>query len=158
MRLRMSTMSFTRIATSAWMLFALLGSSALSSAETVRLYFDPATPQIAFAAGDIKAALEKRKHTVQTHDLAALAKAGPGKKIVLAVATDKTAASILSAQGGQGERGNGQSLLLVDGLQPIDGQHIPCGFLQKPVDCSRLEVCRRSGVAGIHRLGRCGRP
>ena len=74
---------------------------ALSSAETVRLYFDPATPQIAFAAGDIKAALEKRKHTVQTHGLGALAKAGSGKKIVLAVATDKTAAAMLSAQGGK---------------------------------------------------------
>lgn len=97
----MKTMSFTRIATAAWMLFALLGFSAPSSAENVRLYFDPATPQIAFAAGDIKAALEKQKHTVQTHDLAALAKAGSGKKIVLAVATDKAVASMLSAQGGK---------------------------------------------------------
>ena len=43
-------MSFTRI------FFALLGFTALASAETVGLYFDPATPQIAFAAGDIKAA------------------------------------------------------------------------------------------------------
>ena len=49
------------IATFAWMLFALLGLSARSSAETVRLYFDPATPQIAFAAGDIKAALETQE-------------------------------------------------------------------------------------------------
>ena len=54
----MKTMSLTSIATFAWMLFALLGFTALSSAETVRLYFDPATPQIAFAAGDIKAALQ----------------------------------------------------------------------------------------------------
>ena len=107
MRLPMTTMLFTRIATFAWMLFVLLGFSALSSAETVRLYFDPATPQIAFAAGDIKAALEKRKHTVQTHDLAALAKAGSGKKIVLAVAADKTVASILSAQGGKPVAGLG---------------------------------------------------
>ena len=83
------------------------GFSAFSSAETVGLYFDPATPQIAFAAGDIKAALEKRKHTVETHDLAALAKAGAGKKIVLAVATDKTAASMLSAQGGKPAAGLG---------------------------------------------------
>ena len=80
----MKTIFFTRIATAAGMLFALLGFAALSSAETVGLYFDSATPQIAFAAGDIKAALEKQKHTVQTHDLAALAKAGSGRKIVLA--------------------------------------------------------------------------
>ena len=58
MRLPMKTMSLTSIATFAWMLFALLGFTALSSAETVRLYFDPATPQIAFAAGDIKAVLQ----------------------------------------------------------------------------------------------------
>jgi hypothetical protein len=93
--------SYTRIAIAAWMLFALLGFPALSPAETVRLFFDPAVPQIAFAAGDIRAALEKRKHTVQTHDLAALAKAGYGKKIVLALATDEMVASMLSVQGGK---------------------------------------------------------
>ena len=93
--------AFTHIATAAWMLFALLGCSTRSSAETVRLFFDPATPQIAFAAGDIKAALEKQKLTVETHELDALAKAGTGKKIVLAVATDKTVASALSTQGGK---------------------------------------------------------
>ena len=54
MKLLMKTMSFTRIATFAWMHFALLGISTISLAETVRLYCDPATPQIAFAAGDIK--------------------------------------------------------------------------------------------------------
>ena len=75
----MTTMPFTPIATAAWILIAFLGFPALSLAETVRLYFDPATPQIAFAAGDIKAALEKRKHTVQTHALAALTKAGPAR-------------------------------------------------------------------------------
>ena len=60
-------MNFTRI------FFALLGFSSLASAESVGLYFDPATPQIAFAAADIKAALEKREHSVQIHDLAELA-------------------------------------------------------------------------------------
>jgi hypothetical protein len=94
-------MSFTRIDTATWTLFALFGFSAPSTAETVRLYFDPAIPQIAFAAGDIKAALEKQKHTVQTHDLAELVKAGPGKKIVLALATDKPCHPALSAQGGK---------------------------------------------------------
>jgi hypothetical protein len=97
----MKTMSFTRIATAPLTLLALLGFATLSTAETVGLYFDPATPQIAFAAGDIKAALEKRKHTVETHNLAALARAGAGKKIVLALVTDKTVASLLSAQGGK---------------------------------------------------------
>ncbi|MDI1248797.1 MAG: hypothetical protein PSV13_08040 [Lacunisphaera sp.] len=92
----------------AGMLFALLGFPALLVAETVGLYFDPATPQIAFAAGDIKAALEKRQHTVQTHSLATLAQAGAGKKIVLTVAADKTVASLLSAQGGKPAAGLGE--------------------------------------------------
>ncbi len=91
----------TRLATSAWMCFASLAFSAPASAETVRLYFDPATPQIAFAAGDIKTALEKQKHTVETHDVATLTKAGSGRKIILAVATDTVATATLSAQGGK---------------------------------------------------------
>lgn len=108
MRLPMKTMPFTCIATFAWMLFSLLGFSTPSSAESVGLYFDPATPQIAFAAGDVKAALEKRKHIVETRNLASLAQAGSGKKIVLALATDKAVASLLAAQGGKGAAGLGE--------------------------------------------------
>ena len=89
------------------MLCALLGFPALSSAETVRLYFDPATPQIAFSARDIKAALEKRNHIVQSQNLATLRRDDSGKKIVLAVSTDKLAASTLSAQGGKPVAGLG---------------------------------------------------
>lgn len=99
--------TFTRITGIASMLCALFGLPALSAAETVRLYFDPAKPQIAFAAGDIKAALEKRNHTVQIQKLSTLAADDSGKKIVLAVATDRTAASILSAQGGKAVAGLG---------------------------------------------------
>ena len=68
--------------------------------RSVGLYLDRGTPQIVFAAGDIKAALEKQKHTVETHVLAALAKAGSGKKTILAIATDKIAA-MLTDQGGK---------------------------------------------------------
>ncbi|MCA1962934.1 MAG: hypothetical protein LDL31_03195, partial [Prosthecobacter sp.] len=59
--------------------------AALSWAETVRLYFDPATPQIAFAASDIRAALEKHKYTVESAELATLSKTAAGKKIVIAI-------------------------------------------------------------------------
>ena len=91
MKPTMNTLSFTRIATAAWLLLGLLGFTPPSSAETVGLFFDPVTPQIAFAAGDIKAALQKQKHTVETHQLDGLSRAGTGKKIVLALATDKIA-------------------------------------------------------------------
>ena len=100
-------MSFTRI------FFALLGFTALAPAEIVGLYFDPATPQIAFAARDIRAALEKREHSVQIHDLAELAKDGEGKRIVLAVAADKKVAAMLSTQGGKAVAGlNAQAYAL----------------------------------------------
>ncbi len=95
------THPITRINTAVWMLLAFLGVFSPAWAETVRLYFDPATPQIAFAAGDIKAALEKQKHTVQAHDLGALAAGGSGKQIILALATDKNVAGLLSAQSGK---------------------------------------------------------
>jgi hypothetical protein len=90
-----------RPATAAVMLFAFLGLAAPLAAESVRLLFDPAIPQIAFAAGDLKAALEKQSHTVQTQPLAAFAGSGAGKKIVLALAADQAVASRLAAQGGQ---------------------------------------------------------
>lgn len=90
-----------RLAAPIWMLPAFLAFTQPSKAETIRLYFDSATPQIAFAVGDIKAALEKQKHTVQTQDLTALPKAGSGKKIILALASDQDVASQLSFQGGK---------------------------------------------------------
>jgi hypothetical protein len=97
----MRNLPLPRRATAAGILLALLGLPKMS-AETVRLFFDPAVPQIAFAAGDLQAALEKHQHTVQSHALAALANAGAGRKIILAVATDPTAAaSLLTAQGGK---------------------------------------------------------
>ena len=71
----------------------------LSSAETVRLYFDPAKPQIAFAAGDIKAALESKSYTVETNNLSALSSADSGKKIVLALTNDSSAIALCWPKG-----------------------------------------------------------
>jgi hypothetical protein len=69
----MKTRLFARIVPECLALSALLGFSVPAMAEAIRLYFDPATPPIAFAAGDLKAGLEKQKHTVQIRPLAALA-------------------------------------------------------------------------------------
>jgi hypothetical protein len=107
----------------AWMLVALLGPSAPASEEAVGIYFDPGSPQIAFAAGDIKAALEGRKHTVRTHPLAALGEGGPGRRIVLAVATDKIAALALSAQGGKPVASLGAQAYALRSTPKPDGSH-----------------------------------
>nr|WP_309691778.1 hypothetical protein [Armatimonas sp.] len=73
----------------------------LSPKETVHLYFDPNVPQIAFAAGELKTALERRRYTVESLGIAALSKAKTGKKIVLTVAVDKMVTALLAAQSGK---------------------------------------------------------
>jgi hypothetical protein len=90
----------TRVATCACTLLALLGLSARSSAETVRLYFDPALPQIVFAAGDIKSALESQGHTVQTNHLSGFTNDNWGRQIVLAITNNTSVVSNLLAEGG----------------------------------------------------------
>ncbi|MCX6854199.1 MAG: hypothetical protein NTV80_04755, partial [Verrucomicrobia bacterium] len=106
-------MNFTRL------IIALFGTAIVASADTVGLYYDAATPQIAFAAGDIKAALEKQKHRVETHGLDELTKDGAGKKIVLALASDKAAASALSTHGSKTVRAlSAQAYALRTSTQP----------------------------------------
>jgi hypothetical protein len=101
----MNAMPFHAVAVFSWM---LLSFSARLSAESIRLYVDPSIPQIAFAAGDIKAALERKNHTLQTYDLTALEEAGAGKKIVLALASDHAVAAQLAGQGGKPVAGMGE--------------------------------------------------
>jgi hypothetical protein len=67
-----------------WGLAFILSAHA-SYAETVGIYYDSSIPQIAFAAGDIKAALEKRDLDVATHALGDFDSAAGGKRIVLSV-------------------------------------------------------------------------
>ena len=70
-------------------------------AEDVCIYFDPSVPQIAFAAGDIKSALVARKHGVQTKTLKELQHGDPGRKVILALASDESVSGGLSASGGE---------------------------------------------------------
>ena len=67
--------------------------------EKIALYFDASVPQVAFAAGDIRAALEARGLSADSQDLAALGEGSPRKKIVLALATDARASARMAAQG-----------------------------------------------------------
>jgi hypothetical protein len=95
-----SALSFRRKAVCVGTLFVVLCFGAGSWAETVRLYFDPGNAAIAFAAGDIKAALERQGHTVETNALSALGDGGSGRKIVVALAGDAGVMSRLQAEGG----------------------------------------------------------
>jgi hypothetical protein len=62
----------------------VLAASATILAETVGVFFDPAVEQIKCAAGDVKAALEKNKFTVEMLPMASLKKPYPNKKVVIA--------------------------------------------------------------------------
>lgn len=69
-------------------------------AETIGLFYNAQTPQHVFAAGDIRAALEAKKHTVEIKDLADLAKGYTGQKIVIGLASDVKVKAVYEAQGG----------------------------------------------------------
>jgi hypothetical protein len=67
--------------------------------EKVVLYFDASVPQVAFAAGDIRAALEAKGFSVDSHALAALGEGSRGKRIILAPATEARVGALMAAQG-----------------------------------------------------------
>lgn len=78
----------------------ILAMTPIVSAETVGVFYDVSAEQIAFAAGDVKAVLEKRKFTVEMLELTSLSSSYSNKKIVIALASDPTVTFLLAAQGG----------------------------------------------------------
>jgi hypothetical protein len=64
-----------------------LALPAMVWAETAGVFFDPEVEQIRFAAGDVKAALENNKFTVEMLPVASLTASYPNKKVVIAVAS-----------------------------------------------------------------------
>jgi hypothetical protein len=79
-----------------------------ASAETVGIFYNPATPQHAFAAGDIRAALEGKKHTVEVKKLSALSESYAGKKVVIALASDSKVTALFEAQQGAAVKDPGE--------------------------------------------------
>jgi hypothetical protein len=69
-------------------------------AETVGVFFDSKVDQIAFAAGDVKAALESSKLTVEMLPLASLTAAYPHNTVVVALAANAAVTKLLAAEGG----------------------------------------------------------
>jgi hypothetical protein len=80
--------------------FVAIALPAMVCAETVGVFFDPAEEQIKFAAGDVKAALEKQRFTVEMLPVASLNNSHSKKKVVIALASDAIATAALAAQGG----------------------------------------------------------
>ena len=76
--------------------------------ETISVFYNPATPQHAFAAGDIKTALEAKNFTVEIKDLSTLTENYERKKVVIALATNTQVTTLLSNQGGGAATGLGE--------------------------------------------------
>lgn len=98
---------FKRSAAGAFVLAALVLPTFVY-AETICIFFDPAVEQIKFAAGDVKAALEKNKFTVEMLPVASLKTSYANKKVVIALASDTNVTAALAAQGGSKPAGLGQ--------------------------------------------------
>ncbi|MBE0653844.1 MAG: hypothetical protein IH594_08605 [Bacteroidales bacterium] len=60
-------------------------------AETVGVFYDSNVAQIKFAATDVKAAVESKHYTVEILPLTSLIKSYANIKVVIALASDKTA-------------------------------------------------------------------
>jgi len=91
-------------------IFCLLAFSAPITifAETVGVFFNSNIEQIKFAAADVKAGLEAKGFTVEMLDLSSLTDIYSHKKIVITLAADNTATSILIKQGGTIPSGLGE--------------------------------------------------
>jgi hypothetical protein len=90
------------------MVAVVLAMPAIICAETVGVFFDPGVAQIKFAAGDVKAALERNKFTVEMLPAASLNASYPNKKVVVALASNTSVAAALAAQGGGKVTGLGE--------------------------------------------------
>ena len=71
-----------------------------SSGETVSIFYALTVPQLEFAAGDIKTALEARGFAVEFRDIVALSDTFEGKKVVLAMASNTAVSTLMVTQGG----------------------------------------------------------
>lgn len=85
-----------------------LAQPAIVNAETVGVFFDPKVEQIRFAAGDVKAALEKNKATVEMLPVASLQSSYANKKVVIALASDAAVTAALADQGASNVVGLGE--------------------------------------------------
>ncbi len=82
-------------------LFALwVTLPAFVSAETVGLFFDSKVPQISFAVGDVKTALESKGFSIEMLPLSALKPGYNKQKVVIALADNTDISKLLTGEGG----------------------------------------------------------
>ncbi len=77
----------------------LFAIPALLFAETVGIFTDYSIPQLKFAAGDVKTALESKGFTVEMNSLSKLKSGYSKKKVVIALASNSDIAKVLTNEG-----------------------------------------------------------
>ena len=88
--------SIVRVCTVCFMALAI---PTLVFAETVGVFFDSKVPQINFAAGDVKTALESKGFKVEMFSLTSLDTKFANKKVVIALASNADIARLLAGGG-----------------------------------------------------------
>jgi len=87
----------------------ILGISAnIAMGETIGIFYNLNTPQLEFAAGDIKTALEAKRLTVEIKDLSTLSEKYTQKKVVISLASNTKVTALLTAQGGSAANSPGE--------------------------------------------------
>lgn len=77
-------------------------------AETVGVFFDSNVPQIKFAAGDVKTALESKGFTVEMLPLASLKSNYSGKKVIIALSANAEVVKLMTGEGASTPTGLGE--------------------------------------------------
>jgi len=96
---------FFRLCTVFIMAFAI---PTLVSAEKVGVFFDSNVPQIKFAAGDVKTALESKGFTVEMLPLASLESDYSEKKVIIALSANAEIAKLMTGEGASIPTGLGE--------------------------------------------------
>jgi len=88
--------------------FLTLAIPTLVSAETVGVFFDANVPQIKFAAGDVKTALESKGFTVDMLPLASLKSDYSEKKVIIALSANAEVVKLMTGEGASIPTGLGE--------------------------------------------------
>jgi hypothetical protein len=88
--------------------FLTFAFPAVLFAEKVGVFFDSKVPQISFAAGDIKTALESKGFIAEMLDLSKLKSGYSNKKVVIALASNNELTKLFAAEGGATPSGLGE--------------------------------------------------
>ncbi len=132
------------------MLFAI---PALLFAQTVGIFSNNTVPQIKFAAGDVKKALESKGFQVEMFDLSKLKSNYSNKKVVIALESDKRIIQLFAALGGKVPSGLGEQSYALQTTTKNQGTHWVFGGDANGAMYGGLQIAENisfDGLSGIY--------